>query len=105
MANDAILNARQAIRKDFSSYDNSFKIKKMKIISILNDIDSNTSIEDSEITRKFNIWYNLAMLYAKRVSPSLVSWLDNSRYVISECLEIYKSTYSTIYKVDENFED
>lgn len=55
MANDAILNARQAIRKDFSSYDNSFKIKKMKIMSILNDIDSNTSIEDSEITRKFNI--------------------------------------------------
>lgn len=105
MANDAILNARQAIRKDFSSYDSSFKIKKMKIVSILNDIDSNTSIEDSEITRKFNIWYNLAMLYAKRVSPSLVSWLDNSRYVISECLEIYKSTYSTIYKVDENFED
>lgn len=26
MTNDAILNARQAIRKDFSSYDNSFKI-------------------------------------------------------------------------------
>lgn len=99
MTNDAILNARQAIRKDFSSYDNSFKIKKMKIISILNDIDNNTSIEDSEITRKFNIWYNLAMLYAKRVSPSLVNWLDNA------CFEIYKSTYSTVYKVDKNFED
>ena len=105
MISDAILNARQAIRKDFSSYDNSFKIKKMKIMSILNDIDNNTSIEDSEITRKFNIWYNLAMLYAKRVSPSLVNWLDNARFTISECLEIYKSTYSTVYKVDKNFED
>lgn len=105
MISDVILNARQAIRKDFSSYDNSFKIKKVKIISILNDIDNNTSIEDSEITRKFNIWYNLAMLYAKRVSPSLVNWLDNARFTISECLEIYKSTYSTVYKVDKNFED
>lgn len=105
MISDAILNARQAIRKDFSSYDNSFKIKKMKIISILNDIDNNTSIEDSEITRKFNIWYNLAMLYAKRVSPSLVNWLNNARFTISECLEIYKSTYSTVYKVDDTFKD
>ena len=95
MTNDAILNVREAIRKEFKAYDNSFKVKKPTLCSILQ------SIEDSSIS--FN--YNMAMLIARKKSSSLTNYLSSVRYAISEELECYKATYSTVYKVDDTFKD
>lgn len=64
MISDAILNVREAIRKEFKAYDNSFKVKKPTLCSILQSIDNDTSIEDSSISFNYNLWYNMAMLIA-----------------------------------------
>lgn len=56
MISDAILNVREAIRKEFKAYDNSFKVKKPTLCSILQSIDNDTSIEDSSIIIFGIIW-------------------------------------------------
>lgn len=55
MTNDAILNARSAIWKEFKAFDNSFKVKKPTLCSILQSIDNDTSIEDSIILHNYNL--------------------------------------------------
>lgn len=105
MTSNAILNAREAIKKDFQSYDNSFRVKKSSLKSILQDIDNNTSISDSEIKRKFGIWFNLAMLQSRRKSTSLAEYLESMKNSLAIELDMYKSTYSTVYKVDDKFLD
>lgn len=105
MTSDAVLNVREAIRKEFKAYDNSFKVKKPTLCSILQSIDNDTSIEDSSISFNYNLWYNMAMLIARKKSSSLTNYLSSVRYAISEELEYYKTTYSTVYKVDDTFKD
>ena len=105
MANDVILNVRKAIQKEFKAYDNSFKVKKPTLCSILQSIDNDTSIADSTISFNYNLWYNMAMLIARKKSSSLVNYLKSVHYAISEELEYYKTTYSTVYKVDDTFKD
>lgn len=105
MTNDAILNARSAIWKEFKAFDNSFKVKKPTLCSILQSIDNDTSIEDSIILHNYNLWYNLAMLTAQKKSASLANYLKSVQYLISEELAYYQATYSTVYKVDDSFKD
>lgn len=105
MTNDAILNARSAIWKEFKAFDNSFKVKKPTLCSILQSIDNDTSIEDSIILHNYNLWYNLAMLTAQKKSASLANYLKSVQYQISEELAYYQATYSTVYKVDDSFKD
>lgn len=105
MVSNAILNARSAIQKEFKALDNSFKVKKPTLCSILQSIDNNTSIEDSVILHNYNLWYNLAMISARRRSSSSVNYLKEVQLSISEELEYYKATYSTVYKVDDSFKD
>jgi hypothetical protein len=105
MTNDAILNARSAIWKEFKAFDNSFKVKKPTLCSILQSIDNDTSIEDSIILHNYNLWYNLVMLTAQKKSASLANYLKSVQYQISEELAYYQATYSTVYKVDDSFKD
>lgn len=105
MVSKAILNVREAVQHEFKAYDNSFKVKKPTLCSILQSIDADTSIDDSVILHNYNIWYNLAMFSARKKSSSLVNYLNSVQYNISEMLSYYRATYSTIYKVDDSFKD
>ena len=102
--NQAILNARSSIVREFKGFDNSYKVNKnISLMSLLKDIELNSSISDTEIKRKFNIWYNSACLFAKKKSSSMLSHLTSSVNLLSELLAMYKASFSTIYKADENF--
>lgn len=105
MISDAVLNARSAIQKEFKALDNSYKVKKPTLCSILQSIDENTSIEGSVILHNYNLWYNQAMLTARKKSASLVNYLKSVQLQISEMLSYYQATYSTVYKVDDTFKD
>lgn len=103
MSSKAIIDSRECVKREIIGIDNSFKVgKKASLSALLNKIEDNTSITDEEVHKLYNIWYNLAMLYARRKSPSLVSYLEGSSTTISELLAIYKQTFSTVYKVDDN---
>lgn len=104
--NQAILDARESIVREFKGFDNSYRVnKKISLMSLLNEIEMNPSINDTDINRKFNIWYNTACLYTRKKSSSMYNHLVNSVNLLTELLAMYKTTYSTIYKADKSFLD
>ena len=104
--NQAILDARESIVREFKGFDNSYKTsKKVCLVSILKDIEMNPSIGDDVIKHKFNIWYNSACLFARKKSPTMFNHLTNSINLLSELLAMYQCTFGTVYKVDKNFLD
>ena len=70
--NQAVLDARESIIREFKGFDNSYKTnKKVCLMSLLKDIEMNPSMSDDDIKRKFNIWYNSACLFARKKSSSM----------------------------------
>lgn len=104
--NQAVLDARESIIREFKGFDNSYKTnKKVCLMSLLKDIEMNPSMSDDDIKRKFNIWYNSACLFARKKSSSMYSHLTSSINLLSELLAMYQCSFGTIYKVDKNFLD
>lgn len=103
MEKSGVENLRFYIKRYIKGIDNSVKLnKKISLYSVLHKIEDNTSITDDEINKLYSIWFNSALLYARRKSPSLASYLNNQVNIISEFLNAYKLSYSTVYKVDDS---
>lgn len=100
-----ITKQKEEIRRIFRGYDNSLRVKGITLISILDKLDSNTDIKESDIKRQLDIFFNKTALMLKNTGrKSQMDWLLSN----STSENIYRLTYtynklnSSVYKVDDN---
>lgn len=95
------------IVKSCRGYDSSLRAKGVTLYSIIQSIDSNTSMTEEEIHRRYNIFYNKAVLSlrGRKGGQSVIQWLDNSNSVILKMLYSYLSLCNSVYKTDRSLLD
>ena len=103
---DLVQKHKDYLTRCIRGYDNSLKIKGLSLFSILQSIDSNTSITDEEIRQKYSLFYNKTVLTLRRENkPSKIAWLNSNSATILKYLYVYSALSKNIYKVDDNLVD
>ena len=89
------------IKNILRGYDNSLGGKGL--MNILSTIESNTSISESDIHSKFNIWVNMIILALRRRNKrGQENWLMQNTDYILKMLYIYRALFNSVYKVDSS---
>lgn len=101
---DIIQRQKDKITRELKGYDSSLRLKGNSLVSILNKIDSDTSITDEKIGKLYNIWYNSIVFATNsgRIKRAQAEWIMNNITNIRVLLKTYARLNSSVYHVDES---
>ena len=89
---DLVQKHKDYLTRCMKGFDSSLKIKGLSLLSILQSIDSNTSITDEEIRQKYSLFYNKTVLTLRRENkPSKIAWLNSNSVTILKYLYVYST--------------
>ena len=96
----------ESIKSTITGFDNSIKCPKSKFMSIITDIDNNTSIEEHTIHNKFNSLNRTMGFYLLRKNKrSVAEWLQNNSVTILHTLYVYRALKNSVISVDDSIYD
>ena len=102
--NKVIEEHKHYIRNCMKGFDATFGAKKTSLTGILNDIDADTSIQESEIHRRYNVFYNLTLLNLRRKKrgSNQADWLISNSEMLLRELYLYRRLNDSVIRVDDS---